>query len=103
MRARVILFAVWLCLVPASRAQRGGPTAVVSLKATTKVILPLSEPTVPIGGIMCDREGNIYARLHHVPCVRDRGAILSHPRTAAIESQPDSKGRSRMLAILHTT
>jgi hypothetical protein len=63
MRAQAFLLAVVFGLVPALSAQQGSAAPTVNIRASMKIPLPSGEPALPVGGVMCDDEGNIYARL----------------------------------------
>jgi hypothetical protein len=78
MRAQVILLAVF-AMAPALSAQRVETARMVSIEANAKVPLPSSEPTVPIGGIMCDDEGNVYSRLLSGDASKERGGVFRLP------------------------
>jgi hypothetical protein len=79
MRAQVILLAVVFGLVPALDAQHSAEIPAVELKINTRVLLPPSEPAMPIGGVSCDREGNVYARLLTPNASKERGGVFRLP------------------------
>lgn len=79
MRAQMILLAVVLSLAPVLGAQRGAAAPAVSVKTVTKVPLPSSESAMPIGGVMCDAEGNIYARLLTATVSKERMGVFRLP------------------------
>jgi len=75
----MILLTVVFALAPALVAQHSGAAPAVNVKTITRVPLPLSDPTVPIGGAMCDREGNVYARLLSAKESKERAGVFRLP------------------------
>lgn len=78
MKMPTVLLASLCSMAPALCAQQA-EAPVVSLKATSKVEMPLGRPTVLIGRAMCDGEGNVYARQLDADASRDKLNLRTLP------------------------
>jgi hypothetical protein len=78
MRTQAIVLAIAFGLVPVPGTEQSAGAPAVGLK-TIRTPLPSSEPAMPIEGISCDREGNVYARLLTPNASRERKAVFHLP------------------------
>src|SRR5579864_2766557 len=79
MRAQFALLFGVFAMAPALNAQQPGAVPLLSVKTATKVPLPWSEPATPIGGVSCDRDGNVYARLLTANASKERSGVFRLP------------------------